>query len=316
MVKKPTVISLFAGCGGSSLGYKMAGYKEVTAVEFWELAATSLKKNFPDTNVIVKDIKLLSGKDIGTADVLDGSPPCQGFSAVGKSVVSDERNNLVMDYIRLVEEINPKVFVMENVSGMLKGSMKGLFNKYLKEMRKLDYIVKVKLMNAMYYQVPQSRKRVIFVGIRKDIKKEFQWPVPSKKIITVRDVIGDYKLTEEEIKVTNIPDHYNVLHYAKQCKEGELACKYHPKGYYFTTRKLDRNKPSPTVLKTAASSGTNFLMHYNQLRNLSITEVKRLCSFPDDYFLEGKYRNQWEQLGNSVPPKMMKSIAESVKKLL
>lgn len=176
MVKKYTVISTFAGCGGSSLGYKLSGFKELLAIDFNENAYETFKLNF-DCPVWLKDIKTVTSKEILTfceinkndLDVLDGSSPCQGFSTAGKRIVTDNRNDLFKEFVRLINELQPKVFVMENVSGMIKGTMKGMFKEIMTTLKKLNYQVKCKLMNAKYYNVPQSRQRVIFVGVLKKI---------------------------------------------------------------------------------------------------------------------------------------------------
>ena len=188
-----TVISTFAGCGGSSLGYKMAGFKELLAVEWDDNAVETFRLNFPSVPVYHGDIAELTGKEClrlagikkGELDVFDGSPPCQGFSTAGKRQVSDDRNNLFMEYIRLIKEIQPKVFVMENVSGMIKGKMKGKYIEIWNELNKLGYNVKSKLMNAMWYGVPQSRERLIFIGVRSDIGEKPIFPKAHRKVITV-----------------------------------------------------------------------------------------------------------------------------------
>ena len=129
----PSVVSLFAGCGGSSLGYKLAGYKELLAVDFDKNAEETFRLNFPDVPFWNRDISQLPGKEIidfvGGFDVLDGSPPCQGFSMAGKRKIKDKRNNLVFDFIRLLEETKPKAFVMENVASMRFGKMAGIYNE-------------------------------------------------------------------------------------------------------------------------------------------------------------------------------------------
>src|SRR5699024_2204750 len=138
----PTVISTFAGCGGSSLGYSMAGYREPLAVEWEQNAVDTFRLNFPDVPVYHGDIAKLSvdeclsmtGLQPGELDVFDGSPPCQGFSTAGKRQIDDERNQLFREYVRLLKGLKPKVFVMENVSGMVKGKMKLLFAEILREL--------------------------------------------------------------------------------------------------------------------------------------------------------------------------------------
>ena len=173
----PTVISLFAGCGGSSLGYSMAGYRELLAVEWDDHSVATFKLNFPDVPVYHGDIAKLSVEEClrlagigpGELDVLDGSPPCQGFSTAGKRRMDDGRNTLFREYVRLLRGLRPKVLIMENVSGMVQGKMKLIFAEILKELKESGYHVSARLMNAMYYGVPQSRQRMIFVGVREDI---------------------------------------------------------------------------------------------------------------------------------------------------
>jgi DNA (cytosine-5)-methyltransferase 1 len=173
----PTVISLFAGCGGSSLGYSMAGFRELLAVEWDDHAVETFKLNFPGVPVWQGDIADLSveeclritGLEPGELDVLDGSPPCQGFSTAGKRKMDDGRNQLFREYVRLLRGLRPKVLVMENVSGMVKGRMKLIFAETLRELKASGYRVSAKLMNAMYFGVPQSRERLIFIGVREDL---------------------------------------------------------------------------------------------------------------------------------------------------
>ena len=176
-IDKPIIISTFAGTGGSSLGYKWAGYKELLAIDFEPHAIECFKLNFPKVPCWQRDIKTVTGKEIldfcriqkGDLDLLDGSPPCQGFSIAGKRQINDLRNDLFQHYWRLVKDLEPKIFIMENVPGMMKGKMKGLFIEIMKTLKSGNYKVKCKLMNAKYYNVPQSRERLIFIGVRNDI---------------------------------------------------------------------------------------------------------------------------------------------------
>ena len=165
---KPTVISTFCGTGGSSLGYKLAGYKELLAIDFDPNAVKCFRENFLDVHCWERSVVDVTGQEIldfcnlkkGELDVLDGSPPCQGFSAANAknaNNINDPRNSLYRHYRRLIEELCPKVFVMENVPGMIKGKMKGKFIEIMNSLKELDYKVKCKSMNAKYYNVPQSR---------------------------------------------------------------------------------------------------------------------------------------------------------------
>jgi len=175
--ESPTVISTFAGCGGSSLGYHWAGFRELLAVEWDDHAVATFQENFPGVPVYHGDIGQLSVDDClalagiarGELDVFDGSPPCQGFSQAGKRNLEDPRNQLFAEFVRLLTGLQPRVFVMENVAGLVRGHMKQVFLEIMDCLRGAGYHVEAQLMNAKYFEVPQCRKRVIFVGVREDI---------------------------------------------------------------------------------------------------------------------------------------------------
>lgn len=311
---KYTVISTFAGGGGSSLGYQMAGFRELLAVEWDNHAVETLKLNFPKLNIYHGDIHNLTGKEClklagiqkGELDILDGSPPCQGFSTAGKRNVSDERNDLFQEYVRLIKELNPKVFVMENVSGMIKGKMKGKYLEIWKELKSLNYNVKSKLMNAMWYDVPQSRERLIFIGVRQDLKKEPVFPEPNKKVITVKDALKNCIVSETPKFNDKYAQYFDDIRIGGNasdiCGKGQNSCV-----------KINPNKPSCTLPKMQTGRGFATITHWKEKRALSINEAKRLCTFPDDYILTGTYQQQWARLGNAVMPKMMYHIARTIK---
>lgn len=173
----PTVIGLFTGCGGSSLGFHYSGFKELLAIDYDQNATDTFKLNFPDIPCINTDIRKITGTEImkrtgikkGELYCLQGSPPCQGFSTSGSRHFGDARNQLYKDMARIVDDIQPKIFVMENVSGMVKSYMKFIFQDCLKTFESCGYTLQYKLMNAQYYRVPQSRKRLILIGIRNDL---------------------------------------------------------------------------------------------------------------------------------------------------
>lgn len=321
---KPTVISLFAGCGGSSLGYKMAGYRELLAIDFEENAIATFRKNFR-CKALQADIRETTGRDImklcgikkGGLDVLDGSPPCQGFSrsnVKNKRRIRDPRNNLVLRFIELVEEIQPKVFIMENVMGMAQGKAKGLFIGYMKKMKEMNYRVKCKLMNAMYYGVPQSRRRAIFMGVRNDLKKEPIYPKLSNRFIAVADALRNIKNSKEELAwAKKITSSDLCKKYMALVKQGESASKYHPRKLWFNFQRIDGDKPSFCVLKLISKGGSN-LIHPYEDRNITIAELKVLHSFPGDFVFTGGYTQQWARIGNSVPPLMMRAIAKTIRK--
>ena len=181
-----SVVSTSSGCGGSSLGYHLADGDVLLAVEWDDNAVETYRLNFSDTPVhhgdigqlTVEDCLRLTGLRPGGLDVLDGSPPCQGFSTAGKRRIDDPRNQLFSEYVRLLHGLKPKVTVMENVSGMVKGSMKLIFAEVLTELKACGYRVRARLMDAKYYGVPQSKKRLIFIGCREDLGIEPSHPKP------------------------------------------------------------------------------------------------------------------------------------------
>jgi len=190
---KPTLVSLFAGCGGSSLGYKWADYDIRLAVEWDEGAVDIYRRNFPGANVHHGDITQLSGEQAlemagvapGELDVLDGSPPCQGFSTAGLREFDDTRNRLFEEYIRLLDAYRPKVFIMENVTGLKKGKMKLTFAEMTRAMKAQGYTVSCRELNAWWWGVPQNRRRLIWIGTREDLGI-----VPSHPTATYRKPVS------------------------------------------------------------------------------------------------------------------------------
>lgn len=313
-----TVISTFAGCGGSSLGYKKAGYKELLAIDFNKNAVETFKLNFPEVPVWERDITKVSADEIlkfckikkGELDILDGSPPCQGFSTTGKRNVNDSRNLLFEQFVRLINDLQPKVFIMENVSGMVKGKMKGMFIEIINQLKSLNYNVKCKLLNAKFYKVPQSRERLFFIGVRKDLNIEPSFPIPSKKVITVKEAIKNIKLSEIKLPKGEIEINYNNIKIGS-----DLASYYQSKGLkqkYFNAKKINLNRPLNTIIKLF-SDGMSGLLHPEEKRFLTINELKRCSSFPDVFIFTGSFQEQWARIGNAVMPNQMYYIAKHIK---
>ena len=242
----------------------------------------------------------------GELDLLDASPPCQGFSTAGKRRVMDNRNDLFLEFVRLTKEIRPKIFLMENVSGMVKGKMKGRFKEIIIILKSLDYNVRCKLLNTKYYNVPQSRERLIFMGIRKDFNILPSFPKPNIKIITVK------KILEGVIPKTKIILSENEKFYYRKMKQGESASKYHPNGSWFGFIKVNPNKPSPTIIKSAGKG----LCHWNEERHFSYNELQILCSFPENFIFIGNKSNKIDRIGNAVAPKFMEAIALHIRKIM
>jgi DNA (cytosine-5)-methyltransferase 1 len=307
------VISTFSGCGGSSLGYQLAGGKVWLAVEWDDNAVATYRLNFPNTPIYHGDIAKLSVDDClqlaGVAprelDIFDGSPPCQGFSTAGKRIIDDPRNQLFREYIRLLQGIQPKVFVMENVSGMVKGKMKLIFAEILRELKASGYKVKAQLLNAMYFNVPQSRERMIFIGVREDLGIEPTFPKAQTRPLTVREAWRGLEDLGMMGKLS--PGLASIVPKIPVWGDGGDVTGKNS----FSTKRLDWNRPSRTIFKDAIGS-RSAIIHPDEHRPISENEVKRIASFPDDYKFAGGYKDVIMRIGNSVPPNFMRAIAEHI----
>jgi len=331
--RKPTLISTFAGCGGSSLGYRWAGYRELLAVEWDRNAVKTFRLNFPDVPVWEEDIARLSVREAmriaglkqkGELDLLDGSPPCQGFSSCGiRTAIADRtkdtRNLLFRHFTRLLRGLGPRAFIMENVPGMVRGRMKVVFANIMGELEAAGYRVACRRLNAKWFNVPQDRTRLIFIGIRKDLKRDPVFPENGARIITAAEALDGID-PGDEVPYLNLAsgrkmDDY-VLRYLNRpgavldriYRDGKVVFK----GKYFAWRRLHPNKPAPTIVRED-SSGMK-LIHWTEHRGLGIPEVKALCSFPQDFQMAGTYRERYMRLGNSVMPRFMEAIAREVRR--
>ncbi len=306
----PTVISTCAGGGGSSLGYSMAGYRELLAVEWDDNAVETFKLNFPDVPVYHGDIAKLSveeclqlaGVKEEELDLLDSSPPCQGLSSAGKRDLNDPRNQLFHEFVRLLRGLKPKVFVMENVPGLVKGKMKLIFAEIMRELKASGYQVRCKKLNAMYFYVPQSRERLIFIGVRNNLGLEASHPKAESRPVTVREAVMDIR--DMIGQKSPIASSLKKKRWNNTKRGGNHKDR-------FSLSRLTWNKPSVTIQKTA--TGSTGLMHPDQPRELHEFELKRIGSFPDNYLFSGKWINILNRIGDSVPPLLMRSIADHVK---
>jgi len=289
----PTVISTFAGCGGSSLGYSMAGFRELLAVEWDDNAVETFQLNFPDVPVYHGDIHKLTveqclqmtGLQAGELDVLDGSPPCQGFSTAGKRILNDDRNQLYMEFVRLLRGLKPRVFIMENVSGLVKGKMKLVFAQMMRELKASGYKVRCKLLNAMYFHVPQSRQRLIFIGVRDDLGKEASHPRAKSKPVTVKEALHGV------VPIT---------------MTGDCVARNHV--YHSATTRRLWERPFGTLSGRMNRHG----IHPTESRYFAIEECQRGASFPDGFQFVGTPTDKCMRIGNSVPPLFMRAIAGHV----
>lgn len=309
---KPTVISTFSGCGGSSCGYKQAGYNVLLAVEMNNHAVETYHNNFPQTKIYHGDIhdltveKVLKSTNlkVGELDLFDGSPPCQGFSTAGKQEFCDPKNQLYNEYIRLLRGLKPKTFVMENVKGMIIGDTKLIFKDILTQLKNSGYNVQVKLMNAKYYNCATDRERLIFIGVRNDLNIPATHPKPQNRPLTIKEVLQDY--TSKYPRRRSVNKWINSI--IQKVQPGEYLSKYHPKKHYFNCYKINPNRPIPTITNQAQGKIFN-----TDGTLLNSDELALLQSFPKGFKWHGSESAQIGRIGNSVPPNLMKAIALHIK---
>lgn len=318
----PTVVSTFAGCGGSSLGYSMAGFRELLAVEWDKHAAECLRANFHGLDVVEGDIAELSVAEVlkrtglkpGELDVFDGSPPCQGFSTAGKRVLDDPRNRLFLEFVRLLKGLQPRVFVMENVSGLVKGKMVLVFDEIITALEKAGYRVSARLLDAQYFGVPQSRQRLIFIGVRKDLKVEPSHPEP-----TVRRAFTFGEAVEGITDDSGLALSPSLTAFAK--KQPRRLWSSHPgtwAEYYgsvngsMNTKWAAMDEVAGTLLKTWRKWGDGAyagVIHPHRHRYVNAAEYRRLGAFPDPFVMPGDFFQVVARVGNCVPPLFMRAIA-------
>ncbi len=341
------VLDLFCGCGGLSYGFESAGFNvllgidnDAKALETFELNHKNSKSICGDITQITyeKDIKpLLGGK---TIDLIIGGPPCQGMSLSGPRKFDDPRNKLYLSYIRLVDEIKPKAFVIENVPGLV-----GLFDGKIKDsiiekFTAMGYNIQYKILCSADYGVPQNRKRVVFVGTKHG---EFNYPEPRQDVVTCSMALSDlpsleHDLGEEEAQYITVPlNAYQALmrkrskavynHVAAQHSEKvqsiialvpdggnykDLPEEFRStRNFHVAWTRFASDKPAPTI-----DTGHRHHFHYKYNRVPTVRECARLQSFPDDFVFLGNKTQQFRQVGNAVPPLMAQAIAEEVMKML
>ncbi len=305
--------SFFSGCGGSSTGHKMAGINIMYANEFIPAAQDTYVANHTSTILDRRDVRKVSAKEVlailglkkGQLDLLDGSPPCKSFSTAGKrdkgwnkaahysDGVHQRTDDLFKEFIRLLSGLMPKTFVIENVPGMVKGSAKGMFLETLKELKACGYEVKAAVLNASQLGVPQARERLIFVGVRNDLVKMGLQPVFPKP-------------------------HKGPPPSVKAFLPHIVALKGKVQGNVLTY--IQSDVPSPTITasdsqnsETAAFSGGGFVeTSKGERRKYKISELKKICAFPDDFKFTGTYEQRFERMGRAVPPMMMAHVTASI----
>ena len=298
------VVSLFSGAGGLDLGFQMAGHEIIWANDLYVDAVDTYRNNIGD-HIVCCDIADVNVKDIPDCDIIIGGFPCQGFSVANmKRHESDQRNELYKQLIRVINEKNPKFFLAENVKGLTNLAKGKVFEMILADFRSLGYEVKSKVLNSADYGVPQTRQRVIIVGVRNDLDFEYQYPKPThnkdganglKKWISVSEAVS---VLPDPDMPNNIPNHV----YSKY--------KLNFNGY-LGHRPLNPDIPAPTVTARGDNKGgVVILPHPNGKRRMSCRELATIQSFPVDYAFSGNNSSVYRQIGNAVPPLLGKAVAE------
>lgn len=357
------VVSTFSGCGGSCLGFKMAGFRVVWASEFVPAAAETYRANHPTTPLDTRDIRKVQPDEIldatglkaGELDVLEGSPPCASFSTAGKrekhwgkakkySDTVQRTDDLFFEYVRLLAGLRPKVFVAENVSGLVKGVAKGYFLEILAKLKACGYRVGCKVLDAQWLGVPQARQRTIFIGVREDLGLEPVFPKPLPYRYSLRDALpwavasggirttgfsgrkvrpatepaatimagGGGGMNTSQFGIEAVTTDTDMSNYAisrewDKLKPGQASDRY------FNLVRPHPDQPCPTICAAHGHPYIASVTHPTEKRKLTIAELKRICGFPDDFMLTGTYAQQWERLGRAVPPVMMRAVAEVIR---
>ena len=349
-------IDLFCGAGGLSIGLKKSGFRVCLGVDIDEKALKTYKCNLKRTKVLKEDIKKVTGEKITELTginrhdnfLLAGCPPCQGFSSLGKRDASDEKNELVYEYVRIINELEPSFILMENVPGMSTGVGKEIFKKVVKELEE-NYHVEYDTLNAADFGVPQIRKRLVLHGIRNDVydnlgldkEKQKILPKPThskekkkgyKKWVTVRKAISDLPILEagdcyndgiiknhraRSLSETNIERLQEIrLHGGnREMISEKLQLECHKKenvSYTDTYGIIDPDKPAPTITSGCTIISKGRYCHPTQNRGLSIREAARLQSFDDKFEFQGNMGEMSLQIGNAVPPKLAQASGKIV----
>jgi DNA (cytosine-5)-methyltransferase 1 len=352
---KLKIVDIFSGCGGMSYGFEMADYEVLLGIDIWKDSLNTFKQNHKNSKTICADISNISKQDIFNLlgevalDVLVGGPPCQGFSLAGKRDINDNRNKLVLEYVRIVKELKPKFFVLENVLGILsmKDENQNLVIDNLKEQfNDIGYDMVYKSLYAHNYGVPQKRQRVFIVG--NCINAKFEFPIPThdginKKFVTVGDAISDLPLLDDDwgAEITD----YSIIpssEYQNDMRKNSFKLKNHTKSnhsqqtintisyvpeggnwkdlpidfqnirsYSNTWKRLHSQLPSVTI-----DTGHRHHFHYKANRVPTVRESARIQSFPDKFEFLGTRTSQFKQVGNAVPPLLAFAIAKQILKYL
>jgi DNA (cytosine-5)-methyltransferase 1 len=313
--KKIKVVDLFSGAGGLTVGFHNENFEILFGVEHDAPAARTYSANFKHP-MLNQDIQTLQTDELvekyGTADIVIGGPPCQGFSMAGRRDVKDPRNSLFMDYLRFVKAFQPKYFVMENVPGILTMKTEDgtlVASIIQSEFENIGYKLKWKILLACDFGVPQKRRRVIFLGWQNDIAEPFH-PEPTHtrdNYVTMRDVL---------IPRSEVPQKY---FHSQKMIDGFNKRKLNnvSNGKGFGAQFVKEDEPCYTISARYYKDGSDALVKYseNEIRRLTEKEAARVQSFPDDFVFPVQGVQMYKQIGNAVACKVGCAIANSLLKI-
>ncbi|WP_333973164.1 DNA cytosine methyltransferase [Alteromonas mediterranea] len=306
----PTVVSLFSGCGGSDIGLKQAGFQTIFANDVLPYAKDFYERNLNEGEFLLKDIQQINS--FPSSDLLVGCYPCQGFSQGGARDADRKINYLYRDFARALNQIKPKAFVVENVSGMVRSNFAHLYRSQLYTFRRAGYKVTAQIINAADYGLPQERKRLFFVGIRSDFGVRYNFPEPthgnntSKPHASQREYIGDLPEWPEG-------EFYNLdFHWYYLSRDRYRGWDQPSKTIVSNARHVPLHPMSPKLVKLKHDVWR--FREDKPARRLSYVEAARLQGFPKETVFPDTYgmNMRYTIIGNAVPPPIMKAIVENM----
>ncbi len=296
-----TAISLFAGAGGLDMGFERAGFRTIWANDF-EADACKTHENWSTARVVCGDIAKINALEIPSADIMLGGFPCQGFSLSGPRKIDDSRNVLYKHYVRIVKEKKPKMFVGENVKGLLTMGGGKIIDAIVEDFSQCGYDVFYKLLNAKDYEVPQDRERVIIVGFRKDLGiTRFAFPPARFHRVTMKDVLHDLPPSTED-DICNAP--YSSRYMSRNRKRDWNEFSYTIPAM---AKQVTLWPGSPDMVKIDSEHWR--FGEEGVTRRLSWREAAAIQTFPKDLMFTGNLISKYKQIGNAVPVKLAEIIA-------
>ena len=326
-----TTIELFAGAGGLALGIERAGFQSIGLIEYDKNAAETLKINRNNWNILNNDIADISPMNLeelfniksGELGLLSGGAPCQSFSYAGKRLgLEDARGTLFYHYAVFLKKLQPKMFLFENVKGLLNHDYGKTYKTIYDIFEEQGYTITKSVLNAWDYGVAQKRERLMTIGIRNDLteKIKFDFPKPHKYKPVLRDILKDvpkspytpYSINKQKIFELVPPGGYWRNISEDIAKEYMKSCWYMEGGRTGILRRLSLDEPSLTVL-TAPSQKQTDRCHPSEARPFTVRENARCQSFPDEWVFCGSVGSQYKQVGNAVPVNLAYEVALKIR---